>query len=416
MNFPNLLELRDGCPPLMKMGLEHAIHTGTEVAIKVRPRQHVRDEHATIDKEVQVMLRDVVIEEGSGDWEFPVVLVRKKDGSVWFCIDYRLVNAITKRDVYPLTQIDDTLVNLHGAKRLTSRDLHSVYWKDSVASQDRDKTAFVTRQGLLRFSRMPFGLAHAPGTFQRMVDTVLRGITWQSCVVYLDDVIVLVAWVGTSWNWRRRGMPMPSLVSSVASFPVPVDASEVKRFVHMAEYYRRFVPEFVTKAAPLTKLLPKGWSELQQAAFEYLKSVLTERPLLTYPVFTRSFRLITDASKVGLWARIKDTESNPWPTRPRSIRLLVWNSGVGRETSQALPVWIDIHTGDRSRGPPVADDFQEPDGKGPPEYDFEIEYRPGKGNVVADALARAPVNVVVGDGRRGERREKPGQAGSDGDG
>uniref|UniRef100_H3G6Y4 Reverse transcriptase domain-containing protein n=1 Tax=Phytophthora ramorum TaxID=164328 RepID=H3G6Y4_PHYRM len=122
---------------------------------------------------VAKMLQGGVIEKGSGAWGFPVVLVKKKDGSVRFCIDYRMLNAIIKRDVYPLPRIDDTLDRLHGARRFTSLDLHAGYWQVPVVKEDRDKTAFVTRQGLFRFVRMPFGLANAPGTFQRMMDAVL---------------------------------------------------------------------------------------------------------------------------------------------------------------------------------------------------------------------------------------------------
>ncbi|KAE9216132.1 hypothetical protein PF005_g9177 [Phytophthora fragariae] len=157
--YPALLEPRTGCPPATTLPVEHDIHTGNEPPIKVRPRRYAQSEHGVIDDEVKGRLNDGVIEKGDGAWGFPVVLVKKKDGAVRFCIDYRMLNAITKRDV-------------------------------PVALKDRDKTAFVTRQGLFRFMRMPFGLANAPGTFQRMVDAVLRGLTWQTCLVYLDDVIV----------------------------------------------------------------------------------------------------------------------------------------------------------------------------------------------------------------------------------
>ncbi|KAE8970320.1 hypothetical protein PF011_g26464 [Phytophthora fragariae] len=160
--YPALLEPRTGCPPATTLPVEHEIHTGNEPPIKVRPRRYAQSEHGVIDGEVKGMLKDGVIEKGDGAWGFPVVLVKKKDGSVRFCIDYRMLNAITKRDVYPLPRIDDTLDNLHGAKRYTSLDLHAGYWQVPVALKDRDKTAFVTRQGLFRFMRMPFGLANAP--------------------------------------------------------------------------------------------------------------------------------------------------------------------------------------------------------------------------------------------------------------
>ncbi|KAE8976626.1 hypothetical protein PR001_g25365, partial [Phytophthora rubi] len=284
-NYPTLLEPRTGCPPMTTLDVEHEIHTGNEAPIKVRPRRHAHEEQKVIDEQVASMLNDGVVEPSSGAWGFPVVLVKKKDGSVRFCIDYRLLNAITKKDVYPLPRIDETLDNLHGARRFTSLDLHA---------------------------------ANAPGTFQRMMDATLRGLTWQSCLVYLDDVIVFskggmerhvvelaavverLANAGLSLKASKCSFAterleylgheldadgvrlMPSLVHSVQEFPVPTDVTELKRFVHMAGYYRRFVPDFARKAAPMTKLLRKGvvwrWAEPQQHAFECLKEALTSRP------------------------------------------------------------------------------------------------------------------------------------------
>ncbi|GMF47793.1 unnamed protein product [Phytophthora fragariaefolia] len=127
-HYPTLLEPRERCPPATTRGVEHEIHTGMEAPIKVRPRRHAQQEHETIDGHVEEMLKDGVIEESHGAWGFPVVLVKKKDGSVRFCIDYRMLNSITKRDVYPLPRIDDTFDLLHGARRFTSLDLHSGYW------------------------------------------------------------------------------------------------------------------------------------------------------------------------------------------------------------------------------------------------------------------------------------------------
>ncbi|KAE8990705.1 hypothetical protein PR001_g21420 [Phytophthora rubi] len=343
-NYPALLEPRSGCPPMTTLGVTHEIHTGLEAPVKVRPRRHSHSEQPVVDEQVEKMLNDGVIEEGNEAWGFPVVLVKKKDGTVRFCIDYRLLNAITKRDVYPLPRIDDTLDHLHGASRFTSLDLHAGCWQVPVAEKDRDKTGFVTRRGLFRFVRMPFGLANAPGTFQRMMDAVLRGLTWQSCLVYLDDVIIFskgdvaqhvvhlaavlerlakaglslkaskYAFAATRLNYLGHELdadgvkPMASLVDSVATFPTPTDTTAVKRFVHMAGYYRRFVSDFASKAAPLTRLLRKGfvwrWAEPQQETFEQLKKELTQRPLLANLDFSKPFKLVTDASKVGLGAAL----------------------------------------------------------------------------------------------------------------
>lgn len=119
-----------------------------------------------------------------------MVLVKKKNGEVRFCIDYRALNRIIRRDVYLLPRIDETLEALGGARFFTTFDLKAGYWQIAVAEKDRDKTAFTSREGLFRFVRMPFGLMNAPSTFQRMMDCVLRGLSWRTCLVYLDDIIV----------------------------------------------------------------------------------------------------------------------------------------------------------------------------------------------------------------------------------
>lgn len=233
-NYPKLIEPRQGCPPMTTLGVEHAIHTGTKAPIKVRSRRYAKAEQEVIDAEVEKMLRDGVIEESQGAWGFPVVLVRKKDGSVRFCIDYRLLNAITQKDVYPLPRIDDTLENMHGARRFSSLDLHAGYWQVPVAVADRDKTGFVTRRGLFRFVRMPFGLANAPGTFQRMMDAVLRGLTWQCCLVYLDDVIIY-----TKGNVARHVVELAAVLERLSKAGLSLKAAKCSFGTTQLERTRR---------------------------------------------------------------------------------------------------------------------------------------------------------------------------------
>lgn len=136
------------------------------------------------------MLQQNIIQKSTSPWSSPVVLVKKKDGSIRFCIDYRKLNHITRKDVYPLPRIDDTLDTLSGAKWFTTLDLLSGYWQVEVAAEDKEKTAFVNRDGLYEFNVMPFGLCNALATFQRLMDMVLSGLQWMHCLVYLDDVII----------------------------------------------------------------------------------------------------------------------------------------------------------------------------------------------------------------------------------
>ncbi|KAE9272147.1 hypothetical protein PR003_g30294, partial [Phytophthora rubi] len=178
------------CPPVTALDVEHHIDTGDAAPIMQKRRRHAQMEDAVIENNVDKMLTAGVIEEGNGAWGFPAVLVKKKDGEVRFCIDYRALNKITKKDVYPLPRIDETLEALGGARLFTTLDLRSGYWQIGMAPGDRDKTAFTTKQGLYRFKRMPFGLMNASSTFQRMMNGVLRGLTWLTCLVYLDDIVV----------------------------------------------------------------------------------------------------------------------------------------------------------------------------------------------------------------------------------
>ncbi|KAE8977151.1 hypothetical protein PF004_g26913 [Phytophthora fragariae] len=142
--YAGIVEKKPGCPPLAKVNVEHHINTGNTAPIMQRRRRHAVSENLLIDKEVDDMLSNQVIEPGEGAWGFPVAIVRKKDGSVRFCIDYRSLNAVTVKDVYPLPRVDETLEALHGSQRFTSLDLHSGYWQLGVAKEDMAKTAFTT--------------------------------------------------------------------------------------------------------------------------------------------------------------------------------------------------------------------------------------------------------------------------------
>ncbi|CAF4471434.1 unnamed protein product, partial [Rotaria magnacalcarata] len=125
-----------------------------------------------------------------GPYAAPVTLQPKKDGSLRFCVDFRQLNSVTVRDVYPIPRIDDTLDQLQAAKYFTSLDLKSGFWQIELDDESRPKTAFITHAGLFQFKVMPFGLTKAPATFQRLMDLVLGGLKWSCALVYLDDIIV----------------------------------------------------------------------------------------------------------------------------------------------------------------------------------------------------------------------------------
>ncbi len=255
------------------------------------------------------MLGRSVIQPSSSPWASPVVLVLKKDGSLHFCIDYRKVNSVTRKDAYPLPRVDDTLDILAGSKWFSTLDLLSGYWKVEVSPEDRDKTAFCTHEGLFEFRVMPFGLCNAPATFQRLMDAVLAGLQWSSCLVYIDDIVIpgksflahLTNLRSVFDRLKEAGLKLKPrkcrlclhkvnflghIVSAdgiqtdtqkterVSTWPTPTSQKEVQQFLGLASYYRRFVKDFAAIAKPLYQLTEKTakflWSEDAQAAFDEL--------------------------------------------------------------------------------------------------------------------------------------------------
>ena len=214
------------------------------------------------------------------------MLVRKKDNTLRFCVDYRKVNELTKKDVYPLPRVDDNLENLSGSRWFSTLDLLSGYWQVEVAECDRDKTAFVMKEGLYEFKVMPFGLSNAPATFQRLMDLTLAGLQWSHCLIYLDDVIVM----GRSFEEHLSNLTLvlerlrdanlkvksvkcalfqeqvcylghiisskgiatdPNKTSKIMKWPTPTTVQQVQQFLGLSSYYRKFIKDFVTIAKPL---------------------------------------------------------------------------------------------------------------------------------------------------------------------
>ncbi|GBN56664.1 Retrovirus-related Pol polyprotein from transposon 297, partial [Araneus ventricosus] len=170
---------------------QHRINTGNHPPIKQYPRRLPLAKKEEAERLVKEMVDNVIIEESSGPWASPIVLVKKKDGSTRFCVDYRKLNEITIKDSYPLPRIDDTMDALNGSQWFSTLDLKSGYWQVEIQPEDKENTSFTTGQGLWQFKVMPFGLCNAPATFERLMETVLRGLTSEACLVYLDDIIIV---------------------------------------------------------------------------------------------------------------------------------------------------------------------------------------------------------------------------------
>ena len=174
---------------LGKCGIvKHKIDTGVERPIKQHAYQRPLAKKKVIQQEVEKMLEQGAIRESSSSWTSPVVLVKKKNGETRFCVDYRKLNRITRKDCHPLPRIDDLLDSFQGSTCFTILDLASGYWQIEVDSADCEKTAFITDQGIYEFNVMPFGLTNAPATFQRMMNQIFTKINGDFVVIYLDNL------------------------------------------------------------------------------------------------------------------------------------------------------------------------------------------------------------------------------------
>ena len=168
----------------------HEIDTGSTRLIRCNPRKlsprKIKIQQELVDK----MLEDGQIEPSDSAWSGPTVLVTKKDGNTRFCVDYRRLNARTKKDAFPLPRIDDSLNSLSGQAWFSTLDLASGYWQVRLSENAKPKTAFATHSGLFQFAVMPFGLCNAPATFERLMSQVMRGLHWKRCLVYIDNILV----------------------------------------------------------------------------------------------------------------------------------------------------------------------------------------------------------------------------------
>ena len=289
------------------------------------------------------MLEAGVIQPSSSEWASAPVLIRKKCGSVRYCIDFRRLNARTVKDEFPLPLIEECLDSLNGSCYFSSLDMASGYWQVRLKPEDCPKTAFVTKYGLYEHIRMGFGLCNAPSTFSRMMGVVLKDLTYSKVLAYLDDVVVL----GTSFkdhlenlvivlnrfrsynlklklkkcflfkaeiNFLGRRISAVGVgvqeekVKVVQEWPVPCNADELASFLGTVNYHQEFIEQFARVSSPLYSLLQKKvsfqWGHKEQQAFEALQHALTTAPVLSYPNNTDQFLLDCDASNYAIGAEL----------------------------------------------------------------------------------------------------------------
>src|SRR5881275_1828714 len=301
---------------------EHVIITEDVPPIKKRAYKTAPKENDFIKNEINEMLEQDLIQPSTSPWSFPVVVVKKKNGKFRFCVNYKPLNDVTKKDNYPLPRIDEILDSLKDAKWFTTLDLASGYWQIKVKEEHREKTAFITKFGTYEFKVMPFGLCNAPATFQQTMDKVLKGIKDLFVMVYLDDVIIYSKIFNEHLkhieevldrireaNLRLKAekctfaadelqflghvvgkegvKPDSEKVDKIANYPVPKNIRELRGILGLFSYYRRFIKDFSKKADSLYELLKKetaySWTDKQQKVFEELKKAIITAPVVRYP-------------------------------------------------------------------------------------------------------------------------------------
>ena len=437
-------------------GAVHTIPTpdiSHERAIHVKSYRIPQAHYEEVDKQIQQMLEDGIVVPSSSPWNFPILVVPKKidaSGKRKFriCVDFRKLNDVTIGDSYPLPNIQDILDKLGRSRYFSALDCASGYHQIPIAENDRKKTAFSTSSGHFEYTRMPFGLKSAPATFQRLMNNVLSGLLGLKALVYLDDILIFGETM-SEHNAKLREVlerireynvklqpdkcefmktelaylghivtpdgvkPDPSKTEAVVRFPAPTTPTEIKSFLGLAGYYRRFIPNFSLIAKPLTELSKKDvafkWIEKEEEAFQTLKFHLINPPLLQYPYFTKPFILTTDASQHAIGCILsqgKVGQDLPISYASRTLNSAERNYSVVEKELLAI-VWGCKHFRPYLLGhqftivtdhKPLTWIFSVKDPSSRllrwrlllEEYQYDVQYKAGVRNTNADALSRDP--------------------------
>ncbi len=317
------------------------LNTGDSAPISSPPYRKSHTESKVIQKHIKGLLEKGIIRESNSDWASPVLLVSKPDGGVRLCIDYRRLNQVLKDDKFPMGRLDDLFDCLHGTKYFSKLDIQSGFYNFQIHEDDREKTAFITHEGLYEFNRVPFGLRTSPAVFNRMMRKIFGKLMYSRVFIYVDDLLVY----GRSFDEHlnslkevfnkllannlklksskcsfgfsqvkllghivgKNGISVdPEKVEAIQRIPIPTTPTEVKSILGLASFYRRFIPHFSDISRPLSNLTKKAvkfvWTQTCQRAFDLLKDRLMSSPVLTQFDESLPVILYTDSSNYAVGA------------------------------------------------------------------------------------------------------------------
>ena len=440
-------DLPDGLPP--DRGIQHTINLTENKTPFRHPYRLSPAELEEAKKQIADLLAKGFIQPSQSPFGAPILFVQKKDGSLRMCIDYRALNNITSRNRYPLPNIADLLDRFSGATVFSSLDLASGYHQIRISEEDVPKTAFTTPFGHYEFRVLSFGLTNAPATFQAVMNR-LFGHLHQFCVVYLDDILIFsktpeeheqhlsavlqilereglyaklkkcefnkaeLLYLGHIIG--RDGIKVdPAKISCIKDWPRPSNVHELRSFLGLANYFRKFVMAFSVRAAALTKLTGKNskftWTEACEQSFEGLKQDLTTSPVLASPDLSKPFEVVTDACGEGIGAvllqegrpiafesrKLTDPETRYTTTEQELLAsihaMTVWRCFLEGQPRENVTLVTDHHPNTCLPTQPSMNRRQARWSEFLQRFNFNWIYRPGRQNV-ADPVSRMP---LIGD-------------------